>query len=108
MKNMVKNIEGMSFDEAIDELENILSELQNSTDGSGKAVSNEEAEEKLARAEQLKDYCKKLLEKEREDIIRTAKENNIPLEEIGLDEDALDISFDDDDDEDDDDLDEEE
>jgi exonuclease VII small subunit len=102
---MVKNIEGMSFDEAIDELENILSELQGSTDGNGKTISNEEIEEKLARAEQLKDYCKKLLEREREDIIKTAKENNIPLEEIGLDEDALDIDFDVDDDED---LDEEE
>jgi exonuclease VII small subunit len=103
---MVKNIEGMSFDEAIDELENILSELQNSADGSGKALPNEEIEEKLARAEQLKNYCKKLLEREREDIIKTAKENNIPLEEIGLDEDALDIDFDIDDE--DDDLDEEE
>jgi exonuclease VII small subunit len=101
---MVKNIEGMSFDEAIDELENILSELQSSTEGNGKAISNEEAEEKLTRAEQLKDYCKKLLEREREDIIKTAKENNIPLEEIGLDEDVLDIDFDYDDD----DLDEEE
>jgi exonuclease VII small subunit len=91
---MAKNIEEMTFDEAIEELENILSVLQgasNETDGN---MSSEEVEGQLERADQLKNYCKKLLEKEREDIIRTAKENNIPLDEIGLDEDALDIDFD--------------
>jgi exonuclease VII small subunit len=108
---MVKNIEEMTFDEAIEELENILSVLQgvsNETDGN---VSGDEVEAQLERADKLKDYCKKLLEKEREDIIRTAKENNIPLDEIGLDEDVLDIDFgfgdDDDDEEDDSDEDEE-
>jgi exonuclease VII small subunit len=90
---MAKNIEEMTFDEAIDELENILSELQD-IGKEDSALSTEEIDKKLDRAEQLKEHCKQLLEKEREDIIRTAKENNIPLEEIGLDENSLDIDFD--------------
>ena len=37
-------------------------------------------------AVELRDYCAKLLSDEREEIKRIAKENNIPLSEIGLKE----------------------
>ena len=37
-------------------------------------------------AVELRDYCAKLLSDEREEIKRIAKENNIPLSEIGLEE----------------------
>jgi exonuclease VII small subunit len=87
-------IEGLTFDEAIDKLEKILENLGDS-EKNGFSMSNEEIEAQLEEAERLKNHCKKLLEKEREDIIRTAKENNIPLEEIGLDDDSMNLDFDD-------------
>ena len=52
-------------------------------------------EEKVKEAENLRNHCKELLKKEKEEIIKTAKENNIPLEEIGISEDDDDDDFDD-------------
>lgn len=85
-------MENLSFDEAASKLESILNELEGDTSN----LKPEEIEAKLAEAEKLRDYCKELLKKEKEDIIRTAKENNIPLEEIGITEDD---DFDDEEDE---------
>jgi hypothetical protein len=49
------------------------------------------------------------LEQEREEIVKTARENNIPLEEIGLGADDLDLNFaDDEEDEEEEELEEEE
>lgn len=73
----------MNFDEAMSKLEGILDNLE----ANGEQMNPEEVEAKIAEAEQLRDYCKVLLKKEREDLIKTAKENNIPLEELGLSED---------------------
>jgi exonuclease VII small subunit len=88
-------VDDLTFDEAIDKLEKILESLSDS-EKNGFNMSNEEIEVRLEEAERLKNHCKKLLEKEREDIIRTAKENNIPLEEIGLDDDSMNLDFEDD------------
>ncbi|MBO4956395.1 MAG: hypothetical protein J6C50_00975 [Rickettsiales bacterium] len=76
-------MEQMNFDEAMSKLEGILDNLE----ANGEQMNPEEVEAKIAEAEQLRDYCKALLKKEREDLIKTAKENNIPLEELGLSED---------------------
>lgn len=86
-------MENLNFDQAMEQLEAILNELENSDN-----LSEEEINEKLQKAEELKNYCKGLLKAEKEEIIRVAKENNIPLEEIGLDENSND--FDDEDEED--------
>ncbi|MDR2777396.1 MAG: hypothetical protein LBB24_01340 [Rickettsiales bacterium] len=74
----------MDFNEASTKLEGILDELE-SDDAAN--LTPEEIDKKLKEAEQLRDYCRKLLKKEKADIIRTAKENDISLEEIGLSED---------------------
>lgn len=75
-------MEQMNFDEAASKLESILDELEGDTSN----LEPEEIENKIAEAEKLRDYCKDLLAKEKEDIIRTAKENNISLEELGISE----------------------
>ena len=85
-------MENLDFDTAISRLENILDKLENDQN-----LSAEETQKLYEEAEQLKDHCKNLLSKEREEIVRVAKENNISLDELDLDQD-----YDDDDDEDDD------
>lgn len=93
-------MEQMNFDEAASKLESILDELEGDTSN----LKPEEIENKIVEAEKLRDYCKDLLAKEKEDIIRTAKENNISLEELGISEE----DEDDDEDEEDEDEDNEE
>ena len=75
-------MENLSFDDAMAKLETILNDLESKGDGS----SPEEIEAKISEAEQLRDHCKELLKQEKAEIIKTAKENNIPLSDIGLSE----------------------
>ncbi|MDR3078903.1 MAG: hypothetical protein LBU15_02590 [Rickettsiales bacterium] len=74
----------MDFNEASSKLESILDELE-SDDAAN--FTPEEIDKKLREAEALRDHCRKLLKREKADIIKTARENDIPLEEIGLTED---------------------
>lgn len=75
-------MENLTFDEAASKLEDILDELEDDSNN----LSPEEIEAKVEEAEKLRDYCKELLKKEKEEIIKAAKENNIPLEELGISE----------------------
>ena len=79
----------LSFDEAMDQLEAKITELEK--------PENENNQKLFDEAMALKDYCAELLKKEKEDIIKIAKENNIPLEEIGLDENGEYLNDEDDD-----------
>ena len=97
-------MENLNFDEAATKLEGILDELEGDTS----KFTQEEIEEKVKEAENLRNHCKELLKKEKEEIIKTAKENNIPLEEIGISEDDDDDDFDDFDEDEEDEEDEEE
>ncbi len=97
--------ENLNFDTAMSKMEAILDDLEANSD----KMDPEEVENKLKEAEALKEKCKELLRQEKEEIIKTAKENNISLEELGITEgDDFDDDDYDDDDEDDDDEDEEE
>lgn len=73
----------MTFDQAMDKLEKILNNLE----ANRETMNPDEVEEQLNKAEELRDYCKDLLRQEKEELIRTAKENGISLDEIGLSED---------------------
>ncbi len=84
----------LSFDEAMDQLEAKITELEK--------PENENNQKLFDEAMALKDYCAELLKKEKEDIIKIAKENNIPLEEIGLDENGEYLNDEDNDDDEDD------
>ena len=80
----MEKYEGMSFEEAMKLLEEKIALLE----------KEDESEEDLTgvyeEAVNLKNYCAQLLSNEREEIRRIAKENNIPLSEIGLeDEDPM-------------------
>lgn len=75
----MKKLSEMTFDEAMDLLEKKIALLEKE--------ENADNEKLYKEAVALKDYCSKLLAKEREEIKKMAKENNIPLEEIGLSED---------------------
>ena len=75
----MEKYEGMSFDEAMKLFEEKISLLEKDEDGQDVGKIYQEAVE-------LRDYCAKLLSDEREEIKRIAKENNIPLSEIGLEE----------------------
>lgn len=89
---MEKNL---NFDDAMSKMESILDELENNSE----TLSPEEVEVKIKEAETLKEHCKQLLKEEKEDIIKTAKENNISLEELGIIEGEEDYdNLDDDDD----------
>ncbi len=69
-------LEGLTFDEAMEQLENTIGKLEKDDD----ADNQELYEEAIA----LKEYCSELLRREKEDIIKIAKENNIALSDIGL------------------------
>lgn len=71
-------LEGLTFDEAMEQLENKINKLEKD-DG----VDNQGLYEE---AVALKEYCADLLKKEKEEIIKIAKENNIALSDIGLNE----------------------
>lgn len=73
-------MENLSFDEAMNKLESILDELESK----GNSLTTEEIESKIVEAEKLRDHCKELLKKEKEEIIKTARDNNISLDEIGI------------------------
>ena len=75
----MEKYEGMSFDEAMKLFEEKISLLEKDEDG-------QDVEKIYQEAVELRDYCAKLLSDEREEIKRIAKENNIPLSEIGLEE----------------------
>ena len=73
------NIENMSFDEAISKLEKNLDLLEKNENIPN---ANELFEESL----KLKNHCEKLLNEERANFEKVAKENGISLEELGLNE----------------------
>ena len=75
----MEKYEGIRFDEAMKLFEEKISLLEKDEDGQDVGKIYQEAVE-------LRDYCAKLLSDEREEIKRIAKENNIPLSEIGLEE----------------------
>jgi exonuclease VII small subunit len=74
------DFEGLSFDEASSKLEKILDSLESDAQN----LTPEETEKLIVTAEKLRNYLKGQLKKEREDIMKVAKENGIPLSEIGL------------------------
>lgn len=78
----------MTFDQAMDKLEGILNNLETNRE----TMNPDEVEEQLNEAEELRNYCKELLKQEKEELIRTAKDNGISPEEIGLFEDDEDES----------------
>lgn len=96
-------MENLDFDTAINNLETILDRLENDEN-----LNAEEAQKLYEEAENLKNHCKSLLEKEKLEIIKIAKENDIPLSELDFDDSDLDEDDDEDDEEYDDDGDEEE
>ena len=75
----MKEIKDLTFDEAMAQLEEKISLLEEE--------ENADNQELYEEAVALKEYCADLLKKEKEEIKRIAKENNIPLSEIGLTED---------------------
>lgn len=91
----MSDIKSLTFEDAMKKLEDLLNELENK----GDSLSSEEIEAKISEAEALRDHCKELLKKEKAEIIKTAKENNIPLKDIGLSEEDDDDYDDIDDDE---------
>lgn len=91
-------MENLDFDTAIKKLETILDTLENNEN-----LTPEEQQKLYSEAEELKNHCRYLLDKEKEEIFRVAKENNISLDELDLDNED-----DEDDDEDDDDYDDDE
>jgi exonuclease VII small subunit len=76
--------EQLTFDEAMSQLEEMVSLLEKEEN-----MDNQPLYEK---AVITKEHCSFLLKKEKAEIIRVAKENNIPLADLGLTE------FDDDED----------
>ncbi len=81
----MEKYEGLSFDEAMKLLEEKISYLEKDDQDDQVELAKVYDEAVL-----LKNYCAKLLSDERAEIKRIAKENNIPLSEIGLeDEDPM-------------------
>ena len=78
----IEDIEKLSFDEAITKLEADLDFLEKSQKNQEDPSDSEVFDEAL----KLKEHCEKLLRKEREEIERVAKENNISLEDLHLDD----------------------
>ena len=89
------DFKNLSFDEAMNQLEAKIAELEKPENNNNQKLFSE--------AMALKDYCAELLKKEKEDIIKIARDNNIPLEEIGLDENGEYLNDEDDEDDEDDD-----
>lgn len=81
----MEKYEGMSFEEAMNLLEEKIALLEKEEE------SDEDLTNIYEEAVNLKNYCAQLLSNEREEIRRIAKENNIPLSEIGLEEDDMSI-----------------
>lgn len=85
----MNEIKGLTFDEAMAQLEEKIALLEKE--------ENANNQELYEQAVALKEYCADLLKKEKEEIKRIAKENDISLSEIGLtdddedDEDATDM-----------------
>jgi len=73
------DINDLSFDEAMAQLEEKISLLEKEENYNNQKLYEE--------AVALKEHCASLLNKEREDIKKVAKENNISLSDIGLSED---------------------
>lgn len=77
-------LDGLTFDEAMKQLEIRIEQLEKS-DSTDNHKTYEEAIE-------LKEYCSELLKREKEEIIKVAKENNIALSDIGLEEESTEDS----------------
>ena len=75
----MEKFKDLTFDEAMAQLEEIISLLEKEENADNQQLYNEAIE--------LKEYCADLLKKEKEEIKRIAAENNISLSEIGLDDD---------------------
>jgi len=73
-------LDGLTFNEAMELLEEKIEKLEKNDD-----VDN--TQEIYEEAVALKEYCGELLKKEKEEIIKIAKDNDIALEDIGLSED---------------------
>lgn len=78
MKKKMEQFKNLSFDEAMNLLESKIALLEKEENTDNQKLYEE--------AITLKEYCAELLKKEKNDIIKIAKENNIPLSEIGLNE----------------------
>lgn len=74
----MEQFKNLSFDEAMSLLESKIALLEKEENADNQKLY----EEAIA----LKEQCARLLKKEKDDIIKIAKENNIPLSEIGLNE----------------------
>lgn len=70
------DIKNLSFDDAMTQLEEKIALLEKEENSDNQKLYEE--------AVALKEYCAELLKKEKEEIKKIAKENNIPLSEIGL------------------------
>lgn len=70
------DIKNLSFDDAMTQLEEKIALLEKEENSDNQKLYEE--------AVVLKEYCAELLKKEKEEIKKIAKENNIPLSEIGL------------------------
>lgn len=85
-------MENLDFDTAISKLETILDNLENNSD----TLTIEETQKLYEEAEGLKNYCKNLLDKEKSEIIKIAKENDISLDELDFGESEFDDEEEDD------------
>lgn len=81
----MEKYEGMSFEEAMKLLEEKIALLEKEDE------TDKDLTDVYEEAVNLKNYCAQLLSNEREEIRRIAKENNIPLSEIGLEENDMSI-----------------
>ena len=70
-------LQAMTFDEAMDLLEKKIEELEN-----GKDLSDEESQKIYNEGMKIRDYCQGLLDKEREEIEKMAKEAGVNLDEL--------------------------
>lgn len=78
------DISKLTFDEAMAKLEEKIKELESDSSESSDKIYQEALE--------LKEYCAKLLNEEREEIVKMAKQNGVELSDLGLeDEDYSDV-----------------
>lgn len=91
---IISNIDHSSFDSVNGAFEKLLDFLENEDD-----CDQEVFEQAMGKANELKNEAKSLLSKEKEDILRMARENGIDPKELGLNEySSDDDDYDDDDD----------